>query len=371
MSKDASSSFRTILGSLINRIDQGEFAAGSFLPTERELKQEFGCARTTVRRALAALVEAGYGDSVPNRGVRVRTAPVNKSNTIAFIDGSTLVLRSVFRQLSRSLVDMGYGLLHIDSEFMGLKNAVTYAIEHKCAAAFVWPFEGFPDAGFLTSVRDALPIVALDHRLRGFETDLVTFDYFQMGKEATQALIAQGCKRIAVTGMFDMLEITHERFNGYLNALFEAGLAPNAADFVFTTTSEQEEPDGRHLATLFNGADRPDGLLVLQDQFAAFSLEVLQSCGLSFPSQVKVATIGDDLIVSVGGKRINAVHCDWNNFSNLALELMMARLRDPQGPIRVESANYRFTPSDISSVNRSSTLGKDVPYIAEQRAPVL
>ena len=53
------------------QITQGVLPPGAQLPTERELSSEFGVSRVTVRRALAALTEAGLIHSVQGRGTFV------------------------------------------------------------------------------------------------------------------------------------------------------------------------------------------------------------------------------------------------------------------------------------------------------------
>src|SRR3982751_2236527 len=51
--------YATVKAALRERIAQGGWQAGTRLPSERELVQEFGCARMTVHRALRELEEEG------------------------------------------------------------------------------------------------------------------------------------------------------------------------------------------------------------------------------------------------------------------------------------------------------------------------
>ena len=59
---------RQIAGWLLARIEAGELAAGQPVPSETELMQTFGVARTTVRRAIAYLREVGAVHTVAGRG---------------------------------------------------------------------------------------------------------------------------------------------------------------------------------------------------------------------------------------------------------------------------------------------------------------
>ncbi|MES1227501.1 MAG: winged helix-turn-helix domain-containing protein, partial [Armatimonadota bacterium] len=53
-------SFLNIAQTLQSRIESGEIEKGRLLPTEREIQEEFGVSRSTVRRALARLTETGW-----------------------------------------------------------------------------------------------------------------------------------------------------------------------------------------------------------------------------------------------------------------------------------------------------------------------
>lgn len=65
--------YRQLAGILRARIERGDWAPGQRIATEKDLVQEFGLARSTVRRAIAALVEDGDAFTVPGRGTYVAT----------------------------------------------------------------------------------------------------------------------------------------------------------------------------------------------------------------------------------------------------------------------------------------------------------
>ena len=62
-----------IAAALRTRIASGSYPAGSRLPSETTLGEEFRVVRNTVRRALAALEGEGLIDTVPGTGRVVRT----------------------------------------------------------------------------------------------------------------------------------------------------------------------------------------------------------------------------------------------------------------------------------------------------------
>jgi DNA-binding GntR family transcriptional regulator len=60
--------YRQIAGILRHRIESGQYSPDTRIPTESELMEAFEVARTTARRAIAVLRDAGLIYTVPQRG---------------------------------------------------------------------------------------------------------------------------------------------------------------------------------------------------------------------------------------------------------------------------------------------------------------
>ena len=56
---------------IVSRIDTGELTEGQPIPSEKELQDAFGIARTTARRAIAYLRDNGVVRTVAGRGTYV------------------------------------------------------------------------------------------------------------------------------------------------------------------------------------------------------------------------------------------------------------------------------------------------------------
>lgn len=64
---------------VLRRIHSREWMPGELIPNETELAIEFGCARTTVNRALRSLADSGRLDRKRKAGTRVAAEPVGKA----------------------------------------------------------------------------------------------------------------------------------------------------------------------------------------------------------------------------------------------------------------------------------------------------
>lgn len=336
--------YRAITASLQGRIEAGEIPSGSYLPTERQLQDAFGASRTTVRRALAALVETGWAEVLPGRGVvAARGYRRGTTRRVACIDSDSYVARMLRSRLEERLRAEDLELVPLGRSCdEGLEPAMRRAMDEGYAAALIWSYEGFPDSDLVGRLNRQLPVVALDHRLEGADCDLVTFDYEGAAYEATSHLIRQGARRIGVVGMLDMLEINHQRFRGYLRAMFAHGLQPLPRDFVFFATSGHDAPDVSLLEARLRSGDRPDAFFVMQDSFAVEAVAAALRTGLFLPHDLKLATLGDEHDVSVDGLGMTALAFDWEQLAEDALALLHHRLTNLHRPSQTRLAPHHL-----------------------------
>jgi len=71
---DAQKLYQQVAAKVAARIDAGAYALGSRLPSERDLAEEFGVSRPTVREAMIALEIRGLVDARPGSGIYVTAA---------------------------------------------------------------------------------------------------------------------------------------------------------------------------------------------------------------------------------------------------------------------------------------------------------
>lgn len=64
--------YRQLAGILRARIERGDYQPGRAIPAESRLVQEFGVARSTVRRSISLLVQEDVLFVVPQRGTFVK-----------------------------------------------------------------------------------------------------------------------------------------------------------------------------------------------------------------------------------------------------------------------------------------------------------
>lgn len=71
--------WQSVQKEVLRRIHAREWKPGALIPNETDLALEFGCARTTVNRALRSLAQSGLLDRRRKAGTRVAAQPVAKA----------------------------------------------------------------------------------------------------------------------------------------------------------------------------------------------------------------------------------------------------------------------------------------------------
>ncbi|WDI30118.1 UTRA domain-containing protein [Hyphococcus flavus] len=70
---------QSLKSDIMQRIAAGEWRPGAVMPNEAQLAEEYGCARSTINRALQTLAEDGLIERKRRAGTRVRELPVRQA----------------------------------------------------------------------------------------------------------------------------------------------------------------------------------------------------------------------------------------------------------------------------------------------------
>ncbi len=350
--------YREVAAGLEDYLQRSGLEPGAILPSERLLQAEFGTSRTTLRRALRLLADQGQLVSVPHRGMAMPPLPT-QSSIIAMIDDTSRVHKKLFLALGQQLRERGFHLVHLDGSSEAFQESLLHAQRSQFAAALVWPSRGFVDEAVMREAASSLPIVCMGHEIRGYEQsfDLIQLDNFEAGRLAAEYLIQQGRKNVALTGMIDMLSWSHHRLSGYMKAHFDAGRAPEPRNYAFIATSGHNHADLGPLRWLLEQPDRPDGLVVMQDEYAPEAAELILSMGLSIPGDVALCTIGAEHEVRIAGHTVPAVQTDWQGFAEQISEALFLRLEQPIRPAKKRLAGVWLEPEKTSTISSRTFLG--------------
>src|SRR4029077_14161695 len=222
-----------VYASLLQRIQGGEFAPGSFIPAERQLTEDYGVSRITIIKALNELSREHHIKREQGRGTVV-LHPAERADSrrgsIAFIchvlDHPYLfqVLMGIARTAATSHRNLQV-ISSFDTEDLEGRH-IKEAIARNVDGIIVFPHHGYQNQDLYEELQQkGFPLVMVDRYYPQIETDRVVFNDEVAGYELVSRLLQRGRRRIAVISYFE-IEATsvNHRLGGYRRALQDAGL---------------------------------------------------------------------------------------------------------------------------------------------------
>ena len=134
-------------------------------------------------------------------------------------------------------------------------------------------------------------IVLVDHYDKESGLEGIISDSFGGAYETTQYLVALGHRRIGFFLGGAMMGTFHLRENGYVCALFEAGIALNR-DLVIGAT-DNEAQAATELFALLSSSNCPTALVAANDSNAIIALKMCRELGLRVPEDISIAGFDD------------------------------------------------------------------------------
>ena len=284
---------------LLDRIQSGEFAPASAIPTERELGEDYGVSRITVIKALDMLERDGCIVRQQGRGTFVADPTERAGITNGQITSPTLAfvsfvighpyLSSILVGIAGVAAQQGYPL-HIFGSVKSSQEeatAINDAIRRGVQGLIVNPWREYRNAQLYADLRArGFPVVMVDRYYTEIATDYVIYENDQAGYAVTSMLINQGHKRIAfIPSQEQRTTSVRERLNGYRRALEAHGLTYDE-DLIWSDLPSTFISNGGRLSrTLATDellrhhvkTDKPTGLLAVNMDVAELLIDAFCS----------------------------------------------------------------------------------------------
>jgi LacI family transcriptional regulator len=232
-------------------------------------------------------------------------------------------------------------------------ECLRYAQASGFAGVVLWHEGGPANVELIQSLRQEMPVVAIDRRVPGVALDFVGTDNFDGAYQATQHLISQGHTRIAHLTQMETTEAAADRLRGYQQALRDSGLDFNPRNLILLRDGGRRlDPD--QMQVLFTGRDAPTAVFLLADYWAPSLVAELRRLNLRVPEDI--ALVGFDDVVPLGLDELglSTMAQDFSGIGKTAGDLVLRRLADPQA----ECLNRVF-PAHL--IVRHSSLGFSQP----------
>jgi DNA-binding LacI/PurR family transcriptional regulator len=184
--------------------------------------------------------------------------------------------------------------------------------------------------GQISRVIDAgIPVVCLDRVPDGFPVDSVSVEDIDAAEMATDHLLAQGYREIAiVTGPLS-LQNERRRLQGYERSLKRAGLAVSP-ELVWQGNLRSEALAAMCRERLSDDARRPGALLCTNGPTALGALRGMHDCGLSTPDDIGFVTFDELTLDDLFTPAITTVVQPAYDIGFRATEILLERIDQPE-----------------------------------------
>jgi len=155
-----------------------------------------------------------------------------------------------------------------------------------------------------------VPVVFFDRVAKTNRGDVVVIDNSHCGYLATEHLIRQGCRRIAIVTSSLERSVYAQRFTGFRSALRQYDI-PFSHDLMIISDIDSE--GGVEAAMRILRMDPlPDGLFITSDLVAAVCIRTLQEAGVRVPEDIAVVGFNNDPVGRLITPKLTTI--DYNGF---------------------------------------------------------
>lgn len=327
---------------LREEIMSGRAAGGKFLSTERQLSEQHGVARKTVRRALKMLEEEGLVVTVPRRGYRVlaRANDPGRGAPVAYMfsterprESMTVRCRVQIESFQRAAGRRGWSMLLVTAE----NRTYSQMLEQVRAAHTSGLVLDTERPEIIRPVLDSgVPAVMVDSWRPEFSVDSVMQDGHAGGLLAAEYLASRGHEKIAWVGPRVTDAHSADRYGGSVAGLARVGLDLPPHRRIITSDQEARTK----LREALSGRDRPTAIIALWTGLAIATVRVARDLGLNYGKDYElvgwcVEELYEDQYVTAfeGGPVPPAITWSMRTMAETAMTRLAERRVTPNAPV--------------------------------------
>ena len=194
--------------------------------------------------------------------------------------------------------------------------------------------------GHLTEImQSGTPVIFVDRVPRDIEGTRVMIDNSETARVATQHLIEQGCRRIALLGGARNQVIYRDREDGYRRALQENGIEIDERLILASNRLSQEEGYS-FTQQIFEAGLKPDGIFSTMDIAAVGAMKYAHTAGIAIPDDLAVIGFNDDPVCEIIEPQLSSMSHPAADMGREALRqaLEVAGSRTPVKPKTIDLA---------------------------------
>ncbi|NCU03093.1 MAG: LacI family transcriptional regulator [Chitinophagaceae bacterium] len=287
----------------------------------------------TKRAVLALSEELNY---VPNK-LALSLKQKQTHNIAVIVPNLDYVLSTMVKGIDEVALEAGYTVMVCQSnESFGREIVNTRRMLDSLVDGFIISVSSETKVfDHIKKIQDKkMPMVVFDRVTPFLKAPGVRIDNEDGGLQATEHLIEQGYKNIAILAGPKNLGISNLRLDGYLKALKNHGIKPED-DLIINCDFNQHYA---YLATqeLLNMKKRPDAIFTISDRMAIGAMLAIKEKGLSMPHDIGLVGFNNEPVVSLVSPSISSVDQPAFELGKLAAKLFIETVHQDKDMSDVE-----------------------------------
>ncbi|NRD21798.1 LacI family DNA-binding transcriptional regulator [Winogradskyella litoriviva] len=206
------------------------------------------------------------------------------------------------------------------------------------------------------TMSQGMPIVMFDRVVSDIKCDKVIVDDFNGAKNAVQKLISNNCKHIALITTKDYVSVGRLRTQGYLQALEENKITPQAELILKMDDTLDYEVHLEKLETeiehLFKAHKYIDGVFAVNELYALSAMKVARRMGLNVPNDIQVIGFTDGVLSKHSTPTLTTVSQHAQLMGERAADLLIDKI---ESEFSIEEEQFQTVVINTELVEREST----------------
>jgi len=291
----------------------------------RALNDDPVVSKKTKKSVFDLAKEMGYRHNRFASNLRKQT-----TNTIGVIvhELNSNFITSVLAGIESITTDAGYDLIIAhSSESYEKEKANALNLFHKRVDGLIssLAFDTTSLDHFKVFEEKEIPVIFFDRVEENSDTIKVIIDNYRCGYLATQHLIEQGCKRIAMVTASLKRNVYAQRHKGFIDAQYDNKLP---LDDKLVMIRDLKEESARDCAMDILALDpRPDGLFITSDFVAALVMQTLKENGMRIPEDIAVVGFNNDTISRVVEPHLTTINYPGFDLGEIAARNLINHLK--------------------------------------------
>ncbi|WP_299105475.1 LacI family DNA-binding transcriptional regulator [uncultured Winogradskyella sp.] len=206
------------------------------------------------------------------------------------------------------------------------------------------------------TMNQGMPIVMFDRVVSDIKCDKVIVDDFNGAKNAVEKLISNQCKHIALITTKDYVSVGRLRTQGYLEALEENKITPQAELILkMDDTLDYEvhlEKLEAEIEQLFKAHKNIDGVFAVNELYALSAMKVARRMGLNVPNDIQVIGFTDGVLSKHSTPSLTTVSQHAQLMGERAADLLIDKI---ETEFNAEEEQFQTVVINTELVEREST----------------